>query len=269
MRESSIIYIQILVGSLFMILLISCGGESMTREIAKVSPERAEISGDLSDYLRVVENEYEVIDDWGGHLSIKLEALRPLDSEKLINNDLEVSAFLLGENGIPLSDVGEFKVSQESIERLSGLLKRGSGEEIIQLSVMIGQYEAEIHADKAKKFSVRSVLKEKDKESLASVNEVSEETGSISNSNLAKKTDEDWDKILDSYEEYVDQYIRFYKKALGGDLNAISEYTGMMEKATQLFESINEAQNDNELDERQIKRLMEIQNKMLQVASGG
>ncbi len=269
MKENSIKYNQILIGSLAMILLMSCGGENMTSNIAKVSPERTEVSGDLSDYLRVVENEYEVIDDWGGHLSIKLEAVRPLDSEKLLNNDLEVSAFLLGENGVPLSGVGEFTISQESIERLSELLKRGSGEEIVQLSVMIGQYEAENHADKAKKFSVRSVLKEKEMEVLPSENEVLEDTESIANSNMAKITDKDWDKILDSYEEYVDEYIRFYKKALGGDLNAISEYPVIMEKATQLFESIDEAQNGNELDEKQINRLMKIQNKMLQAASGG
>lgn len=34
----------------------------------------------------------------------------------------------------------------------------------------------------------------------------------------------DWDKLLDEYEQYVDQYVKTYKKAMNGDMSAMAEY---------------------------------------------
>ena len=73
--------------------------------------------------------------------------------------------------------------------------------------------------------------------------------------------------MLDDYDEYVTEYIKFYKKAMKGDNSALAEYPAMMEKATKLSESMTEAQNDNKLSAAQIARMMKIQTKMLQAAS--
>ena len=75
---------------------------------------------------------------------------------------------------------------------------------------------------------------------------------------------EDYDKMLDDYDEYVTEYVKFYKKAMKGDNSAMAEYPAMMEKATKLQESMQQAQGNNQLSATQIGRMAKIQTKMLQ-----
>lgn len=91
---------------------------------------------------------------------------------------------------------------------------------------------------------------------------------SSANTQLTKHGSKDWDKMLDDYEEYVDQYIVFYKKALKGDNSAMTEYPAMMEKATSLQESMITAQNNDELSVSQVQRMSRIQSKMINGISG-
>ncbi|HEX9980936.1 MAG TPA: DUF6591 domain-containing protein [Flavobacterium sp.] len=89
----------------------------------------------------------------------------------------------------------------------------------------------------------------------SSENAVMEETST-------PETDQDWDKMLDDYEEYVDEYLKFYKESMSGNTAAISEYTEMMQKATALQESMADAQNNGAMSASQINRMMKIQTKM-------
>lgn len=75
---------------------------------------------------------------------------------------------------------------------------------------------------------------------------------------------EDYDKMLDDYDEYVTEYVSFYKKAMKGDQSALAEYPAMMEKAAKLQESMQQAQGNNQLSVKQITRMSKIQTKMLQ-----
>lgn len=75
---------------------------------------------------------------------------------------------------------------------------------------------------------------------------------------------EDYDKMLDDYDEYVSQYVKFYKKAMKGDNNAMAEYPAMMEKATKFQESMEKAQGNDQLSAKQITRMMKIQTKMIE-----
>jgi len=77
---------------------------------------------------------------------------------------------------------------------------------------------------------------------------------------------ENWDQMLNDYEEYVNEYLKFYKKAIAGDMSALSEYQELLDKATALETSMTAAQNDDKLSAAQISRLMKIQTKMLQGA---
>lgn len=76
----------------------------------------------------------------------------------------------------------------------------------------------------------------------------------------------DWDKMLNDYEDYVVEYLKFYKKAMEGDYSAISKYPALMQKATALQQSIAKAQNDNELSATQVQRMLKIQIKMTNAA---
>lgn len=71
---------------------------------------------------------------------------------------------------------------------------------------------------------------------------------------------DDWDKILNEYEKYVDQYIKTYKKAMNGDMSAKNEYAKLAEKAQKLAAKLENAKD--ELTTAQLKRLAKINEKM-------
>lgn len=81
---------------------------------------------------------------------------------------------------------------------------------------------------------------------------------------ISENGSEDYDKMLDDYDEYVTEYAKFYKKAMKGDQSAMTEYPAMLEKTTKLQESMKEAQGKNQLSVKQITRMSKIQTKMLQ-----
>lgn len=70
------------------------------------------------------------------------------------------------------------------------------------------------------------------------------------------------DKMLDDYEEYVDQYIVYAKKINNGDMTAMKEYTEIMQKANDYAESMEKVKDDEEVTPAQMKRMLEIQTKM-------
>lgn len=76
---------------------------------------------------------------------------------------------------------------------------------------------------------------------------------------------EDWDSLLDSYEEYVDKYIAVMKKVAKGDMSAMSEYPALMEKAEEFSDKIEDAQE--KMPASQWERYMKITTKMATAAS--
>jgi hypothetical protein len=79
--------------------------------------------------------------------------------------------------------------------------------------------------------------------------------------NLKQNDDsEDWDKIIDDYEEYVDEYIKFVRSIDYEDSSSMSEYATLLEKAERLSSKLERAEND--LSKSQLSRMTKIQNKM-------
>lgn len=76
---------------------------------------------------------------------------------------------------------------------------------------------------------------------------------------------EDWDALLSSYEQYVDKYISYVKKAAKGDVSALSEYPALMEKSQEFSSKIGGAKGA--MSASQWARYMEITNKMTQAAA--
>lgn len=247
--------------------------KDMSNKTVKVKAERVDISGDLVDYIQVVQNEYEVVDvkKLYGRLSIKIKALQSMPLEKIEENDFELSTSLLGDNGMPISSVEEFKIDYNSKDKLKSLLKFGSGEEIISLETNLGGYDEGKHASKVKSFTVFSKIKKRKVISTTAKNHDTNKTiNSTSKSNVidnklnlrASDKENDWDEMLDNYEEFIDEYIKFYNKAMEGDISAISKYISLMEKALDLQVSMLKAQNNNELSIKQIQRMIDIQLRM-------
>ena len=89
---------------------------------------------------------------------------------------------------------------------------------------------------------------------------VTHESASDYASPATKSTDE-WDAALDEYEKYVDSYLKFYKKAMAGDANAMTEYADYLQRAQKLTEKFSAV--EKELTPKQYSRFMELQTKMV------
>lgn len=104
-----------------------------------------------------------------------------------------------------------------------------------------------------------------DKVSLLDDTDENTETDSNSDSDEISSSDsEDWDDMLESYEEYVDQYISYLKKASSGDMNALSEYPALLEKAQEFSDKMKNAQSN--MSASQWSRYIKITNKMTKAA---
>ncbi|MBD8017928.1 DUF6591 domain-containing protein [Kaistella pullorum] len=73
----------------------------------------------------------------------------------------------------------------------------------------------------------------------------------------------DINKMLDSYEEYMDQYIAMYKKSLQGDQRALAEYPRLMQKAVD-FNTRLKSIREEQFSAQQLQRMNEISLKMIE-----
>ena len=78
--------------------------------------------------------------------------------------------------------------------------------------------------------------------------------------NTTSSSGNKWDTLLDEYENYVDKYVSFYKKAMNGDMSAMTEYVSLLEKAEKLSSQLETSQND--MSSAQMKRYLKITEKM-------
>lgn len=77
---------------------------------------------------------------------------------------------------------------------------------------------------------------------------------------VAHNSNTDWNKVLDSYEKYVDQYIAVLKKVNAGDISAYADMTSLMQKYEEFANQLESAGND--LTPAQMARYTKITNKL-------
>lgn len=87
------------------------------------------------------------------------------------------------------------------------------------------------------------------------------------NSQIASNTN-NIDVMLDDYDKYVDQYLLFIGK-MGdrSDMSVMSEYPALIEKGQQWTVSMERAEKEQDFTPAQMRRMLEIQNKMTQAVS--
>lgn len=119
------------------------------------------------------------------------------------------------------------------------------------------KYDPEIHG-KLIHYIRFSSETQKDEEEIAQNDEID------SDSDDSGLENSDFDKVLDNYEAYVDEYIKFVKKAAEGDMSALSQYPTLMEKAKKLDQRLTKSKGD--LTPEQVNRMMQIQLKMTKAA---
>lgn len=71
---------------------------------------------------------------------------------------------------------------------------------------------------------------------------------------------EDWDELLDSYENFVDSYLTYIQKYKEGDVSAMTEYANALKEAQEYSEKISKIRSS--LKPEQLKRYLKITEKM-------
>lgn len=256
------------------ILLNSCGGNSEKKNETKAGDYNLEveksISGPFSESFEVTNAVLKISDETFGS-KLLVEVKRTSSSLPVDANDADVcgsssgkssewciSADVLGENNLPISTNLD-KYGYDSFEKALTLKEN----ETIWLEFSTGYGdELKNEPSKAKKVKLTSSAQKQGGSSVSSSNDYDTD-----NDVFASSGSENWDKMLDDYEAYVDKYLDFLKKSQKGDMSALQEYPALMEKAENLEKSMKKAQDDNKLSASQIKRMTKIQTKMINAAA--
>lgn len=247
-------------------MFISCSSVPEEREI---TVSDVEITGFIKDYVKVVDGTYKFTQNGDdAFISVKLELIR----KPLVGYDTQSWAQLrlnpVGEGG-EIFDTGiyGFTTGTTEFDKVEDLLKADVGDtkNVAFKWDYFGLEEDKIGKDifeKAVSFEIIDngfELTTGEEE-----NEGEGEVASVVASTESSSTDE-WDAVLDDYEDYYDQYIKLLEKAKDGDISAMTEYVEMLEKAQSLGEKLSKAQGD--LTAKQVSRFMKIQQKLLNAAA--
>jgi len=264
------------------ISLASCGGKKNSDENEKIvlTPETTNIKGDLGDYFKVVDKEYTVTNDFGDMVTIEVER-----TDKEYSFDLKgVEPYgtfgrdVTGHAGFGIEILDEDgNVIEKIAATASGLIGMYSSDDMKEaLKLKAGEkgtvrWSFQFDSDKKPaKFRLTSSYEEEDSSNLDSDSSTSVDDDSSSSDaddssiSSSSSSSEDWDELLESYEEYVDKYISYLKKASKGDMTALSEYPSMMEKAQEFSKKMKNARSD--MSAAQWAKYNKITMKMLEAA---
>ena len=251
------------------VCLASCGSKksSDSKTSIDVTVDNTTIGGKLSQYFSLEDKtyKYQKVEEgeWGyDDVTVELKCIQPLPENLRAYIGVEV----LDENGTIIS---AGKADYNSFNDYE-VLRQATPGQVVTVKIINRESLGENTPAKIRLSSIveeeeepsgSSSSSESSDDSSVSSEDSSDEDESISSSSTSSK---DWDSMLDSYEEYVDKYIVLAKKAAKGDMSAMAEYAGLMQKAQELSDKINGAQGD--MSASQWARYLKITTKMTKAA---
>lgn len=246
-------------------LLSSCGG-TIKDKIIKTSD--ISISGEGSDYIEVVDGDYalKVVDD-KVVIAIKFKLNQKFDgTEKPEMGNL--SLVPLDKYGSAVPDIGlDFSpASMSDWDKINDLL-RGEVGKTVTISFEWNYFgNKDIQKRIIEQTESFEITRSDFTDGASSYNSSDSDYSSddFDSESVFGKSSEDWDAVLKSYENYIDQYIKLMKKAKNGDASAMTEYVEMMEKATDLSEKMESAGDD--LSTSQMNKFLKLQTKLANAA---
>lgn len=258
-------YFAMIVIAILSMIFISCGGGN-NKGTFDVTVDNTTIGGKLSKYFSLVDKTYKYKTGIIDKVTVELTCIKPLPEDMEAYIGVEV----LDEDGIVISagkpDAWSFDDSE--------MLRQASPGQTV--TIVIENHE-NVKGEKPAKIRLSSVVNEDDYTSSYSSdsyddyeeedyeNDDYEDDGSDSYTSSSSSS-KDWDALLDSYEQCVDKYITFFKKAAKGDLSALAEYPSLLEKAQEFSEQMENAKGD--MSTSQWSRYAKITSKMTQAALG-
>lgn len=262
----------------------SCGGSKESKPENPdfvLKPSKVEITGPLKDYFKVVDKSFNCKYDasaWEKYMiTIELERTDVGFDGKFDGYEpFGTSGYGVEGNygfGIELRDSMDNIVYNcaatasglsgvYSSDDLKALMKLNPGETgIIRWSENLGRKTIE---GTNLTFKITSACEENQPGSSTSSKskDIDDDDDSSDDSSSAfdSDSDEDWDAFLDEYEEYVDNYVALYKKAMNGDMDALSEYAEVLKDAQDLSNKLSKAKGS--MSSSQVARYTKITNKM-------
>lgn len=246
----------------------SCGGKKNNdKDVYEVTVDNSQIGGELSKYFTLEEKTYKYKKGIIDEVTVELKCIEPLpkDMEAYIGIDV------LDEDGSVIvtnaPDVWTFNDYD--------LLRSATSGQIVTIKIENHEHFAE--GETPAKIRLSSVVKQDESASghIASVGDIEVSSSDEVSSDDSDGDDvyatssssgtEDWDALLNSYEQYVDKYISLAKKAAKGDMSALTEYGSLMEKAQEFSNKMQNAQG--QMSASQWSRYMKITQKMAQAAT--
>ena len=241
----------------------------------KLQAKSKTIKGELGDYL-VLKNsttevnfkELDFIDNqvW----EVKLNVLRtdkplPYDPAELHSNYSSLGMTIFNKAGQPISGLNTAKCSGHQL--IQAILSLKSGEDgWVTFDIYKGEKFDEGVIDDWSSFEVNSEIKF-DQDVQKTSTTFDDDNSDYDNKSNASMSDDNFNQMMDDYEDYIDEYIKFYKKAMNGDLTALSNYPKMLEKAEAMDKSMSAAQGD--MTAKQVARFLKIQLKLTNAALSG
>lgn len=269
--------------AVLLLCLASCGKGDENSVTLKVETEL----GPLADYIKVTDQEVVVkmsdekedgADCKVITSSLALEVIKSVAS----NHSFYFDVVVLDKDQVEIGTLPYFNI--ESISDydngdLTNVLLAGSLRAQMKDSDKVAEITPEDQEEMNKIFKegVYIVIKPNDpnakfeeykgKSSSAEVVESSDDTIAEDEDiavSSSSSSSQDWDAMLDSYEEYVDNYISLLKKAANGDRSAMAEYPALMKKAQEFSNKMKNAQGS--MSASQLARYTKISTKMLKAA---
>lgn len=246
------------------ILLVACkGGDTVT-------PVSEKIQSPLGEYFEVVSRDYKAID---GKVSIEIKRIKeglpaPWEEGMEVGSDggycepLFYIEFQDGDGNVTSKGATDIIFNDDELKAVVAL---GVGD----IATITFAYNTEEGASQFKVTSTFEVNPKEDstsEESNGSSDSGETSTASDDDSSTTSSGSEDWDALLSSYEQYVDQYLKLMKKASNGDASAMTEYASFLEKAQEVSNKMSGAKGS--MSASQWAKYMKITNKMASAAQG-
>ena len=226
------------------VFLASCGGGGSSIKEKTIKASGISISGEGSDYIKVVDGDYtlKVVND-KVVIAVKLELTKKYDGKGQPEMG-NLNLIPLDKSGVAVPDLGlDFSpATMSDWDKVKDLLKGDEGKQVT-ISFEWNYFSNKEIQERIMKETESFEITRADFTGGSS-SEVTSSDDSSNDESVSSSGSEDWDEVLKSYEEYIDQYIKLLKKANKGDASALSEYPAMMEKATDLASKLENAGND-------------------------
>lgn len=234
---------------------------------------------DLHSQLELVEEDYALVKEkYGSSYKLEVKVRRTKDgsftksdpkayvtsyaSTMFVTNfKLGFGITLFDENGDVIVEkrADESPYSSSEIEKIAAMTDEG---EICILTFSFYDLEKT-----PAKFAITCCSEYEDKGTYEGIDpDDSDSSSSYADSDDSdSSSSEDWDDLLNSYEQYVNKYVSLVKKASKGDMSALTEYAEFLEKAQDLSEKMSDAKG--EMSTSQWARYIKITNKMAAAAN--